>query len=192
MYRSGGRPELTFSRRAGSTTSAENRVLRRLRPEEFDAAHSILVSAADWLISRAIRQWTTAYPKDAYQACQEKGWNYGLICNNELAVVMTLSCELPAEWADCLGATPVWWLSKIATAPDYRGFGLGAVAVGHAIDALSAEGADSLYLDCVQGTGFLVDFYRSLGFRAINRRNVRFATGLFDMVLMERTLARTQ
>lgn len=47
------------------------------------------------------------------------------------------------------------------------------------------QGADRLYLDCVHGTGFLADFYRELGFKAISRRNVQFSTGLFDMVLME-------
>lgn len=34
-----------------------------LRRNEFDVAHGILVSAADWLISKDIRQWTTAYWK---------------------------------------------------------------------------------------------------------------------------------
>jgi hypothetical protein len=37
----------------------------------------------------------------------------------------------------------------------------------------------------VHGTGFLVDFYRGLGFETVARRNVQFPTGLFDMVLME-------
>jgi ribosomal protein S18 acetylase RimI-like enzyme len=165
-------------------------LLRQLRTEEFDVAHRILLSAADWLMSKGIRQWTTAYPKDLYRACQEKGWNYGLISDGQLAVIMTLSWELPIEWADCFGMTPVWWLSKLATAPAYRGLGLGGLAVRQAIAALSAKGADRLYLDCVHGTGFLVDFYRGLGFKMINRRNVQFSTGLFDMVLMELSLPK--
>ena len=158
---------------------------RRLRPDEFDVAHGILVSAAEWLISKGIRQWTTAYPKEMYRACQERGWNYGLVSDGQLTVIMTLSCGLPPEWADCFGTTPVWWLSKLATAPGYRGRGLGARAVRQAIGALSAQGADRLCIDCVHGTGVLVDFYRGLGFKTIARRNVQFPTGLFDMVLME-------
>lgn len=163
----------------------EEPLLRKLRAEEFDVAHGILVSAADWLISRGIRQWTTAYPKELYRACQEKGWNHGLVCDGQLAVIVTLSCELRAEWADCFGTTPVWWLSKLATARDCRGLGLGSRAVRQAIGAVSAKGVDRLYLDGVYGTGFLVDFYRGFGFKTINRRNVQFSTGLFDMVLME-------
>jgi ribosomal protein S18 acetylase RimI-like enzyme len=167
----------------------EEPVLRKLRPDEFDVAHGILVNAADWLMCKGIRQWTTAYPKELYRACQKKGWNYGLISDGQLVVIVTLSWELPAEWADCFG-TPVWWMSKLATAPGYRGLGLGAMAVRQAIRALSVKGADRLYLDCVHGTGFLVDFYRALGFNTINRRNVQFSTGLFDMVLMELKLPR--
>jgi GNAT superfamily N-acetyltransferase len=171
---------------------AKDRFLfRKLRPEEFDVAHGILVSAADWLLSKGIRQWTTAYPKELYLACLEKGWNYGLLFDGQLAVIMTVSREIPFEWADCFGTTPVLWLSKLSTAPNYRGLGLGAFAVRQAISAISAWGEDRLYLDCVHGTGFLVDFYRDLGFRPINRRNVQFSTGIFDMVLMELKLPKT-
>jgi len=166
-------------------TTTGTPILRKLRPEEFDLAHGILVSAAEWLISKGIRQWTTAYPKEMYLACQEKGWNYGLMSDGQLTVIMTLSYGHRREWADSVGTTSVWWLSKLATAPGCHGLGLGARAVGQAISALSAQGADRLYLDCVHGTGFLVDFYRGLGFETVARRNVQFPTGLFDMVLME-------
>src|SRR5436190_23307939 len=96
-------------------------LFRKLRPDELAVAHAILVSAADWLISKGIRQWTTAYPKELYLACQEKGCNYGLVSDGQLAVVLTLSREIPIEWADCFTTTRVWWLSKVATAPSCRG-----------------------------------------------------------------------
>jgi ribosomal protein S18 acetylase RimI-like enzyme len=80
---------------------------------------------------------------------------------------------------------PVWWLSKLATAHGHHGLGLGSLAVRLAVRMLSSQGADRLCLDCVHGDGFLVDFYRGLGFRAIGRRNVQFSTGTFDMVLMD-------
>ena len=156
-----------------------------MRPDEVDVAHGILISAGAWLMGRGIRQWTTAYPKELYLACQEKGWNYVLEHDGELAAIVTLSWEVPAEWADRFGAGCVWWLSKLATAPAFRGRGVGALALHHAIHALSDRGADRICLDCVQGSGFLVDFYRRHGFQTIDRRNVQFSTGLFDMVLME-------
>jgi hypothetical protein len=65
-------------------------VFRPLQPDRFDLAHGILVSAADWLSSKGIRQWTTAYPKELYRAHQAKGWNYGLFIDEHLAVIVTL------------------------------------------------------------------------------------------------------
>ena len=160
-------------------------LFRKLRPDEFDVAYGILVSAADWLISKGIRQWTNAYPKELYRAHQDNGWNYGLVSDGRLAVIVTLSWEIPAGWVDHFGTTPVWWLSKLATAPSHRGHALGSLAVRHVIDTLADQGIDRLCLDCVHASGFLVDFYQGLGFRTIDRRDVQFATGLFDMVLME-------
>jgi predicted N-acetyltransferase YhbS len=159
--------------------------LRKLGAEEFNDAHRILVDAADWLIAKGIRQWTTTYSKDLFRVCQEKDWNYGLIVDGQLAVTLTLSWEVPAEWSDCFRNQPVWWLSKLATAQHCRGQGLGARAVREVILALSAKGAEHLFLDCVYGRGFLVDFYRQFGFTPINRRQVEFSTGTFDMVLMQ-------
>jgi GNAT superfamily N-acetyltransferase len=165
-------------------------IFRNVRSDEIDLAHGILVNAADWLLSKGIRQWTIAYPKERYLHSQEKGCNYALESDGELAVVVTLSWEVPAEWADRFAATPVWWLSKLATAPAFRGRGLGALTVRHAINALSDRDADRLYLDCVHGNGFLVEFYRRFGFHTIDRRLVRFSTGVFDMVLMELYISR--
>ena len=61
-------------------------VFRRLCADEFHHAHGILVSAAEWLVGMGIRQWTTAYPRELYLAYQQKGCNYGLEVDGELAV----------------------------------------------------------------------------------------------------------
>ncbi len=159
--------------------------LRPLRTEEFEAAHQILIGAAEWLTAKGIRQWTTAYPRDLYREHQAKGSNYGLIEGGQLAAILTLTCEVSDTWADCLGATPAWFLSKLATAPSHRGRGVGAHAVRQAMAVVAAHGATRLYLDCVSGTGFLVTFYQRLGFSQIDRREVHFPGGSFDMVLME-------
>lgn len=158
--------------------------LRPLLPEEFDIAHGILVSAADWLTAKGIRQWTTAYPKELYRSHQAKGWNYALLSDGQLAAILTLSYEATTDWRHCVGAEPVWWLSKLATAPTHRGRGLGARAVREALGVLAAKGAHRAYLDCVHGSGALVAFYEGLGFAALDRRVLEFSTGELDMVLM--------
>jgi hypothetical protein len=83
-------------------------VLRPLRLDELDAAHGILVSAADWLTAHGIRQWTTAYPKERYRAHQAKGLNHGLFADGQLAVVLTLTHEPTTAWAASIGVEPVW------------------------------------------------------------------------------------
>jgi len=163
---------------------------RKLRDDEFDRAHGILVSAADWLLSKGIRQWTIDYPKEAYLACQEQGWNYALEHEGELAAVLTLSQEVPSAWADHFGNAPFWWLSKLATAPAFHGRGVGPIATRCAIGVAYNHSAERLCLDCVHGNGFLVDFYRGLGFRAIDRRDVQRSTDVLDMVLMELKMVR--
>ncbi|MGE3345740.1 MAG: GNAT family N-acetyltransferase [Vicinamibacterales bacterium] len=159
-------------------------VLRPLLPEEFDAAHGILVSAADWLTAKGIRQWTTAYPKELYRSHHTKGWNYGLESDGQLAAVLTLSYEATTDWIDCVGSERVWWLSKLATVPTHRGKGLGARAVREALGVLATKGAHRAYLDCVHGSGALVAFYEGLGFVALDRRLLKFSADEFDMVLM--------
>jgi GNAT superfamily N-acetyltransferase len=163
-------------------------VFRPLQPEEFDQAHGVLVSAAGWLMSKGIRQWTTAYPKELYRAHQEKGWNYGLFIDGDLAVIVTLAYEPTNTWTQCIGTEPAWWMSKLATAPKYHGRGLGARAVREACRLLSSKGAQRLYLDCVHGSGVLVSFYEQAGFSGTDRRPLQFSTGEFDMVLMSAAL----
>lgn len=163
-------------------------VFRSLQAEELDLAHDVLVSAADWLVSKGIRQWTTAYAKELYRAHQEKGWNYGLFIDGHLAVVVTLAYEPTNTWTESIGTEPAWWMSKLATAPTYHGRGVGARAVREACRLLASRGAKRLYLDCVHGSGVLVSFYERAGFSRIDRRPVQFATGEFDMVLMSAAL----
>lgn len=179
----------TFAHPAGEVSMSAV-TFRKLRDEEFDIAHGILVSAADWLLKKGIRQWTIGYPKEAYLACQEQGWNYALEYEGEVAAVLTLSQEVPPAWADHFGNAPFWWLSKLATAPAFHGRGVGPMATRCAIGVAYNENADRLCLDCVHGNGFLVDFYRSLGFRAIDRRDVPLSTDVLDMVLMELKMVR--
>jgi GNAT superfamily N-acetyltransferase len=163
--------------------------LRRLRPDEVDLGHGILVGAADWLTARGIRQWTADYSKDQYLASQEKGWNFALEYDGQVAAILTLSRELPPHWGQHFAA-PVCWLSKVATAPAFRGRGLGRLAVLKAIGHAYDQEVEQLCLDCVHGSGFLVDFYRGMGFRPIDRQHVEFSTGVFDMVLMELILVQ--
>ncbi len=158
---------------------------RKLRNSEFDQAHGIICEAVEWLLSKNIRQWTVPLPRHIYRTWQEKGQNYALICNGELAVILSLVKETSRHWFDKTGSQPCWWLSTVASSPEFRGRELGRKAIEQAKTHLAKLGAEEIYLDCVFGDGFLPKYYESLGFESLARRTIEYPTGLFDMLLMK-------
>jgi ribosomal protein S18 acetylase RimI-like enzyme len=161
-------------------------VFQPLNDSDVDAAVAILNAAADWLLARGIRQWTTTYPRELYQQFQDRGEHYGLFDNDRLVAIVTLTCA-PSEWETELHGEQVRWISKLAVAPDCHGRGLGLRMAHEALAQLRREGAARAWLDCRNGP--LVDFYKSLGFERVTNKVVDFATGPLDLVLMKRELS---
>ncbi len=166
-------------------STAESVTFRRLENGDVDAAVAILNAAAEWLLARGIRQWTTTYPRELYQRSQGVGENFGLFEYDRLVAIVTLT-RAPPEWSAELAGQDVKWISKLAVAPDCHGRGLGRQMAGHALDQLRRDGADRAWLDCRNGP--LVAFYESLGFGRVTRKVVNFDTGPLDLVLMKRDL----
>ncbi len=158
---------------------------RKLRNSEFDQAHGIICEAVEWLLSKNIRQWTLPLPRHIYRTWQEKGQNYALICNGELAVILSLVKETSQHWRDKTGPQPCWWLSTVATSTEFRGRELGRTAIERAKMHLATLGVKEIYLDCVYGNGFLSEYYRSLSFVPLVRKTIQYPIGLFDMLLMK-------
>lgn len=61
-------------------------------------------------------------------------------------------------------------------------------AIQEAAAFLQDKGAEELYVDCVQGNGFLRNYYESLGFELVSRKDIEYPVGIFDMVLMRKAL----
>lgn len=160
----------------------------KLRDDQFDAAHAILVTATEWLLFRNIRQWTVPFPRQTYREWQDEGANYGLMRYGELAAVVSIRRSTPPYWIDRLGREDLWWLSKLAVAPAFRGQGLGRIAVETSKRTLSDDAVPEVYTDVVYGNNFLPEYYQSLGFEALCRQNTAMRTGLFDMVLLKSQL----
>lgn len=150
-------------------------VFRSLLLEELDAAHGILVSAAEWLMAKGIRRWTTAYPKELYRAQQARGLNYGFFVDGQLAVTVTVTLEQTTTWARAVGTEPIWWPSKLATTPAHRDRGLSAEVVREASQLVARKGGHRAHLDCVYGCGRQVRFYEQIGFTVLDRQVVRFS-----------------
>ena len=158
---------------------------RQLADSDVDAAVAILNAAADWLLARGIRQWTTTYPRELYQRAQDRGENFGLFDGGRVVAIATVT-GAPPEWRVELNGQDVRWITKLAVAPDCHGRGLGRRLALELLKHLRQEGARRAWLDCRNGP--LVAFYESLGFARVTRKVVNFDTGPLDVVLMKRDL----
>ena len=165
-----------------------NLEFRKLCDSEFDQAYAIICDAVVWLLSKNIRQWTVPLPREVFLARQRNGWNYALTYDGVLAVILSLLKEASPHWRDQTGPAECWWLSTVTTASDFRGQGLGRHAIQEAKAHLCSIGAETIYLDCVPGDGFLPKYYESLNFEFLAHKTIEYPTGLFDMVLMSCSL----
>ena len=161
---------------------------RQLKNEELDAAYAVICDAVDWLLSKGIRQWTVPLPRGVWEQRQHNGENYALVCQGELAVVLSLLHEDHPYWKDELGGGKHWWLSTVTTTLTYRGQQLGRRAIAEAETFLRDKAVKELYVDCVYGSGFLPKYYKSLDFTLVARKDIEYPLGTFDMVLMRRKL----
>lgn len=161
---------------------------RQLTSDETDAGHAIIKDAFEWLKAKKIRQWLVEFPRLAYSERQMQGSNFGLFCNGELAVILSLIDSRPECWMSDLPNKNVWWLCTMAAARQFRGRRLGEQAVLEASTFLQNKMVDCLYLDCVNG-GFLPQFYKKIGFAEVTRKDITYPSGnTFEMVLMRKKL----
>ncbi|SRR6266568_8424743 len=164
-------------------------IFRRLQASESDLGYSIYLGAFRWLNAKGIRQWLAPLPRSVYDGRQGLGENYGLFMDGHLAVVLSLVCGAPHEWADIVAEDHTWWLQNLATAEGFRGKRLGEVAVRLAVQHLLRECVREVYLDCVDVRGFLPGFYQNLGFAKVCERNITYPSeNSYPMVLMQRNL----
>jgi ribosomal protein S18 acetylase RimI-like enzyme len=160
-------------------------VFRQLQDGEVDAAVAILDAAAEWLLARGIRQWTSTYPRELYQRAQDRGENFGLFDGDRVVAIVTVTAP-PPEWDTELRGQDVRWITKLAVAPDCHGHGFGRQLAQEVLQYLRRQGAPRAWLDCRNGP--LVEFYESLGFERVTNKVVEFDTGPLDVVLMKSNL----
>ncbi|MEP7290150.1 MAG: GNAT family N-acetyltransferase [Chloroflexota bacterium] len=157
---------------------------RRLKISELDDAYAILTEVAAWLLSKGIRQWAQPLPREIYKQRQQRGENYGLFVDGELATVVSLLEYRPEYWSQLLPETNFKWLATLASSRNYSGQKLGELAMLEAEHFLTQEGLGNIYLDCVYNDGMLPRFYSLLGYKEVARKDLVFDWGTFDSVLM--------
>lgn len=161
---------------------------RRLSATEFDAAYDILTEVAEWLLKKGVRQWAAPLPREVYEQRHTQGENYGLFVDRELAAVVSLLSERPEYWRNEMPESNFKWLSTLASARKFSGHKLGELVISEAEHFLAQEGLANIYLDCVYNDGTLPRFYSSLGYKEIARKDLAFAWGTYDSVLMRKRL----
>ncbi len=160
---------------------------RKIRDDELDASYQVIVDATEWLLSKGIRQWLAPLPRGVWDKRQDSGQNFGLFCDGELAVVLSLYTDAHPKWKMELGCGSQWWLYALATAAPFRSNGLGRCAVAEAEAYLKDMGVQQLCIDCV-ASGFLPGFYTSLGYELLARKDIEYPIGTFDAALMRKEL----
>jgi len=156
---------------------------RRLAAAELDAAYAIVRDVAQWLQERDLPTWLV--PLDIYQQRHQQGENYGLLIDDLLCAVVTLTRYRPTSWAEYLPDTNFIWLATLASRRQLKGQHVGRLLLVRAERFVQQQGFESIYLDCYYSRGLLPHYYEQVGYQWIARKDLLFADGsLHDSVLM--------
>ncbi len=161
---------------------------RPLKLSELDAAYAILEEVTQWLLNQGVRQWLQPLPYETYRERQQRGDNFGLFADGDLAAVVSLLDDRPGYWEAHLPKTRFKWLATLASARRYKGQNLGQLVIEQAEEYLANAGFKQIYLDCIYGNGTLPKYYVLLGFEQVARADLTFPFGTFDSVLMRKHL----
>ena len=157
-------------------------VFRTLTSAEEEDGYQIICDTVEWLRSKDIDLWRQPLPREVYASRHQRGENYGLFADGKLAAIVSLAKGVPDYWREQATASDPVWLCTLATATTFRGRGLGQEAVTEAVRLVRGR---EVYLDCKPG--WLVEFYESLGFVALQQKTMRLEhgpCGPIDTVLM--------
>lgn len=161
---------------------------RPLAFAEEPAGYQVICDTVFWLREKGIKLWEKPLPREVYAIRQQRGENFGLFAEGKLAAIVSLVRGAPKYWEAELPEPQIMWLSTLTTANAFRGQGWGRVTVDRALAFLAERGETAVCLDCKPG--WLVEYYRKLGFTAVTQRALQIPHGTAD--LMQVTLMRKQ
>ena len=141
---------------------------RKLRLDELDTGYAVHIEAYEWLKSRGSKQWPKPFPYEKYRLWHEQRLNYGFFANHNLSTVLSIVEEPDGRWRDYFLDRSVFWVRAVAGSDRFRNKGLGRLAVQAAVRQFVHAARIPLYLHCYKGSGFLPEYYRRLGFKALS------------------------
>lgn len=146
-----------------------------------DTAFALLRAVGERLERDGRRQRISRTSRATYDRWQSARANHAVVDGSEIVGIFTLLREPLRDWPDLDIEQVVPFIRALATHPDHRGRGIGALAIRTALTML--EPGEPLYLDCV--SDFLPGYYRSLGFETLARQMREYPDdGAFDITLL--------
>jgi protein-tyrosine phosphatase len=149
-------------------------------PDDADSVFALLEAAAEWLVSRGIRQWLPGeVPMD---------WLLGRIAAGEVWVA-TLEGALVGSFRLIWSDEPSWgvqpddagYVHGLVVNRGFAGRGIGRRLLERAEQIVAEAGKPYLRLDCLTPNDALVEYYLCAGFRlAGEKRWEQRATQLFE------------
>lgn len=163
----------------------DNYIFRKLKEPELKIAYEIHCERVNDMLEKGIRQWLNPIDYSKLEERQKKEENFGLFRGKNLEVFLSLTKrEDYHEWSHILTTPGTIWLNTVSVTPKSKHKGLGRIAAEHAIDYLKKNGVPELYLDCVINDGFLVNYYKDLGFKVVAETEANYRSGTFKVALM--------
>lgn len=159
---------------------------RRLRANEVERAHAILVAAGAALAAAGFPNWTRPYPlwRMRREAVAREIW---LVEDRGRAVgTYTVTTRPPHRYPATHFARGVrsLYLNRLAVAPDRWGGGLGSQLMSLVEDRARAVGARAVRFDAFRDNPPLRAFYRRLGYR----ERGPFFVGTIPVICFEKEL----
>ncbi|MFD7161683.1 GNAT family N-acetyltransferase [Kribbella sp. NPDC059898] len=136
--------------------------LRRATSADEPAVTALIADRAAWLVSRGLDQWTVKDPARTTAATIAAGETW-LLVDQDQAPIGTITMSTRADrdfWTD---HDPALYLSKIATAVDRAGEGLGELLVHAAYLYGMAHQVSLLRWDVWRTNTALQDYYQRIG-----------------------------
>jgi len=160
--------------------------IRLAVPQDATAIFALRGQLEDWLASRAVVQWEPGEVALDNIVAQVKDGEWHVAAEGE-----SLLGALRLLWAD----EPVWreedrfaaYVHGLMVPRCRAGNGLGAALLSWAERQAQWKNAPSLRLDCVEANLRLREYYASLGFREVGRRD--FDGPWYSATLFEKTPA---
>jgi GNAT superfamily N-acetyltransferase len=135
-------------------------MLTRASEVDVPVVLDLLNDSADWLRSRGSDQWAAGFTGDRIARIVASGGTYiAWDLGDPVATITVNGAGDPALWAPRELAEPASYLSKMATARQYAGRGIGDALMSWAVDAADRRGDRWVRLDAWRSNSDLQRYY---------------------------------